>query len=239
VDDIDFSLIDRLPELEADVRYQQPPAPDEDEFGYRPGRLPVLLSAPHSAVHTRTGWYKEEEEYTAALAQWVAGQTGAYALYVRRRSVQDPNWDLEAAYKQRLAEIVQNAGIRFVFDLHGASEDKPFGLALGTMRGASCREQRPRLLQVLRQAGFSEQVRGLRGLDVDRTFPAAGGGTITRFVATVVQVPAAQIEINARLRVVVRRDDASQRQPLRADPAEVTHLARTLVALVEALIPAP
>jgi hypothetical protein len=231
-DDDDRSLVERLPELEADVRYQEP---GEPESGYSPGRLPVLLSAPHGAVHTRNGLPKEEDEYTAAFARLVAELTGAHALYARRPSTQDPNWDVTAAYKERLAEVVRRSAVRFVLDLHGASEHKPFGLALGTMHGYSCPGQRRLILEVLRRAGYSEQAQGLNRLDVDHTFAAAGNGTITRFASTVLKVPAAQLEINARLRVVERRADASLRQPLRGDPAGIAHLLRTLAALVRAL----
>jgi hypothetical protein len=231
-EDDDRGLAARLSELEADVRYQEP---GEPELGYAAGRLPVLLSAPHGAVHTRNGLPKEEDEYTAAFARLVAEMTGSHALYARRRSAQDPNWDVAAAYKDRLAEVVRRCSIQFVLDLHGASEDKPFGLALGTMYGASCPVQRRLILEVLRRAGYSEQGEGLSRLDVDHTFAAAGNGTVTRFASTVLQVPAAQLEINARLRVVERRLDASLRQPLRGDPAAIAHLVRTLAALVRAL----
>lgn len=229
----DLGLATRLSELEADVRYQEA---GEPESGYAAGRLPVLLSAPHGAVHTRNGLPKEEDEYTAAFVRLVAELTGAHALYARRRSAQDPNWDVTAAYKDRLAEVVRRSAVHFVLDLHGAAEDKPFGLALGTMHGHSCPVQRQLILDALRRAGYSEQGQGLSRLDVDHTFAAAGNGTITRFASTVLQVPAAQLEINARLRVVERRPDASLRQPLRSDPAGIAHLVRTLAALVRALV---
>jgi len=85
-------LLERLVELERDVRYQDPPEEGEAQVGLVRGEIPVLLSAPHAAVHTRRGRAKEEEEFTAAMARLVAELTGAHALYARRRSATGPNW---------------------------------------------------------------------------------------------------------------------------------------------------
>lgn len=60
--------IRRLIDLEADVHYQEHATGDEPEFIFRPGRIPVLISAPHGAVHMRKGEAKEEDEYTAGFA---------------------------------------------------------------------------------------------------------------------------------------------------------------------------
>jgi hypothetical protein len=62
-------LLGRLVELEADVRYQELAAEGVPRIGCALGTTPVLLSAPHGAVHTRRGESKEQEESAAALAQ--------------------------------------------------------------------------------------------------------------------------------------------------------------------------
>ena len=117
-----LDTIARLKELEADVRYQEPPSPTEPEWGYVPGYLPILLSAPHGAAHVRAGKPKEEDEFTAALARLVAERSGAHVLYARRKSMKDPNWHLDAPYKTFFsAKIVQKANIQFVLDFHGRS----------------------------------------------------------------------------------------------------------------------
>ena len=113
--------LERLVALEADVRYQELPSEDEVAFGYVRGQMPILLSAPHGAVHTRRGQLKEEDEYTAGMAFLVAELTGAHALYARRRSNTDPNWYAAVPYKRRLEQVVRKAGIRFVLDLHAAA----------------------------------------------------------------------------------------------------------------------
>ena len=233
-------LLKRLVELESDIEYQIPPAPGQPEFGYVPGRRPVLLSAPHGAAHQRIAYeYKDEDEYTAGLARLLAELTGAHALYARNRSTSDPNVHEDIPYKQKMREIIEQAGIHFVLDLHGASDPKyKFGIALGTIGGKSCPLQRPLILSVLAKHGFSPEARGRDNLDVDRAFKGAGGAgreTITRYASQVLHVPAAQFELFADLRIVQRRPDASKPLPFNGDQQRILRVIDAFTELIVAL----
>lgn len=231
-----FDTITRLKELEADVRYQEPPSPTEPEWGYTPGRLPILLSAPHAAAHVRAGKPKEEDEFTAGLARLIAERSGAHVLYARRKSLKDPNWHLDAPYKAFLSEVVQQAGIRFVLDIHGAVSHTDFGVALGTNHCRSCsQELLDVMVQTLGRYGLTPEAEGLNRLDIDHAFPSTGSGSITRFVSEQLHVPASQIEINAHLRIPERRNDATKPQPFRAAPERIENTVQAFVALVASL----
>ena len=232
-------LLARLAELEADLHYKTPPPAGERDFGYAFGRLPILLSAPHGAAHQRNGRLKAEDDFTAGMVRLVAEQTGAHALYLRSRSSVDANFDGGVPYKQFLAGIVRRYRIRFVLDVHGAAAYRDFGLALGTLNGASCPHERALILSVLDQYGIREDAPWLRRLDLDDTFSGMGGAgqeTITRFVSQRLRVPAAQLEINAHLRVPRRQPDASERDPFQGDPAGIERTLKILAALVRALV---
>ena len=229
-------LIERLIELEADVRYQQAPADDEAEFRYVRGQIPILLSAPHGAVHTRKGKSKEEDEYTAGMVCLVAELTHAHVLYARRKSRTDPNWYADAPYKKRLKQIVEQADIRFVLDIHGAAASRNFGIALGTMGGKSCPDHRDVIVHALEQHGFERGGAGLNRLDVDHTFSGRGRRgqeTVTGYVASKLGVPAAQFELNAHLRVVKRRGDATPQGAFRGEPERIEKTVQALVALIQ------
>ena len=218
------------------MRYQEPPENGQPRLGQLPGDTPVLLSAPHAAVHSRQGETKEEEEFTAALARLVAGLTDAHALYTRRWSPTDPNWYRDVPYKRRVRHLVNEDGIRFVLDLHGAAPDRPFGLALGTMEGGSCPEQRGDIIRRLEAQGFRPGAAFPDRLDVDETFTARGldgQETITSFVSGRLGVPAAQIELHPLLRVVERRPDATLPGPFHGDPERIERVVQALVAVVE------
>ena len=233
-------LLKRLVELETDIEYRQPPAAGQPEFSYLTGRIPVLLSAPHGAVHRRASSEdKDEDEYTAGLVRLLAELTGAHALYAHNRSTSDPNFHKATPYKQTMRAVVAQAGIRFVLDIHGASDPKyKFGIALGTIDGKSCPRQRPLILSVLARHGFSPQAAGRDYLDLDRAFKGAGTferETITRYASQVLQVPAAQFELAPQLRIVQRRPSASKPAPFSGDPQRIRRVIEAFRELIELL----
>lgn len=227
-------VLQRLVTLEQDVTYRDSPAGGEPPFRYERGTLPVLISAPHGAAHWRNGHYKQEDEFTAAFARLLAERTGAHVLYAYALSDSDPNWDQEAPYKTALAGVVAAHNIRFVVDIHGMSDRHRFGIAVGTMCGASCRRRHESLVvDTLTAAGFvqtsAQEAKEFPALRWDHFIVNHGrftGGltshTVTRYAAEELGVHAVQLELCARLRIVQRPSTGSY-----GDPAGI---ARTLAA---------
>lgn len=236
----DSDLLRRLKSLEADVMYQVLANDEEAEFSYVTGQVPVLLSAPHGSVHMRLGELKPEDEYTSGFARLIAEITNAHVIYARRKSQTDPNWYPNIPYKHLLQKVVETRKIRFVLDIHGASEQRTFGIALGTMRGKSCPQQREAIIFQLESHGFKRGAKEpLRRLDVDHTFSAAGQvgqETITRFVSEGLRIPAAQLELHPYLRVVERRADATEPQPFYGEPERIEAAVRALISVVQSIV---
>lgn len=218
-------MLQQLAALEADVTYRRPPPPGQDPFRHEPGQKPLLISAPHGAAHRRGDRYKQEDEFTAAFARLVAQRAGVHVLYAYALSESDPNWDCESPYKAALGRLVTGHGIRFVMDIHGMSDRHHFGIAIGTMCGASCRRRHEALIAAtLTSAGFVEataqEVRRYPALRGDRFVFNHGrftGGmshhTVTRYAVEELGIHAAQFELCATLRAVGRsrvgREDAA------------------------------
>jgi len=212
---LQHQLLDQLKALEQPIAYFQAPPLDKESFTWQNGRIPLLISAPHATSHSRSGRIKGEEEYTAALAQLLAQETGAYAMYTTYRSAGDPNWDIVAPYKSRLQQLVRRHDIRFVVDLHGMSNRHKFGIAVGTMNGRSCPNWESIIIQSLESHQFvmtnEKKVRSYSKLQwqgVVLNHPRFTGGvvnhTITRFVVESLGIAAAQIELCASIRIVHR-----------------------------------
>lgn len=109
-------------------------------FNQHQGDLPVLLSAPHACHHIRDDVAKMAEEYTAAIAIYVAKVTGCYAIYTTNKTIEDPNWVAAGEYKKAIGEMVTRHNIGFVIDIHGMTNRHHMGVALGTMLGRSSQE---------------------------------------------------------------------------------------------------
>lgn len=232
-------LLHRLSELEADIRYQEFADQDAADFIYKPGFVPVLLSAPHGTVHTRLDKPKQEDEYTSGFAQLVSEMTDTHVIFARYRSQTDPNWYSDVPYKKRIRDVVERDGIRFVLDIHGVAEHRKFGIALGTLHGKSCPNHRDIIVRILKKFGFSQDAaEELHRLDLDRVFTAEGieeQETITRYVWENLAVPAAQFELHPSLRIVERRPEATEPEPFQGVPELIEVTINVFAALVNEL----
>ena len=232
-------LLRRLTELEADVRYQEFANEGDRGFAYVPGGVPVLLSAPHGAVHTRLGNLKQEDEYTTGFVRLIAEKTDAHVICTRRKLDTDPNWHPDVPYKRLLRQVIKKQAIRFVLDIHGCAEHRDFGIALGTMNGESCPQQREVIIRMFEAHGFFQDAENpLYRFDVDRRFTAVGKEgqeTVTRFVWETLGVSAAQFEIHPSLRIVDRRPDATEVQPFLGVPEMIEAAILAFVDLVRVL----
>lgn len=235
------SLIDRLIQFEEDIRYQEQPTADEPEFIHMKGSLPVLISAPHGAVHTRNGRPKEEDEFTGGLAQLIGHETGAHVLYARRKSSTDPNVDPTAPYKHMIGDIVDEYNIGFVLDLHGVKADRPHGIELGTARGESCSEEERRLIiRIFREHGFVPgNPNRFLNLWIDQLHTGAGNDQeerVINFVRKRLNISAAQFELNAHIRVPKRKTDATQEdKSFEGNPDLIIKTIQTFVDIVNCM----
>ncbi len=243
---VDDSLLEKLVTLERTVvRYDVPPS-EGNGLAVLPGRVPVLVSAPHAARHRRSGAWKREDEYTAALAHWLHETHGVHAMYTTRRTDPDPHDDEDrGAYKQVLSDVARRRRVRLVIDLHGARGDRDFAVALGTIHGLTCPVYEPGIIDAFESVGFS--VNGVSSsldrLAVNPTRYAGGTirRTVTRYVWHEVGIDAVQIELNAWARVVRRLPEAYEAEHgiaphFHGDPARVLRVLdglRRIIELVE------
>lgn len=204
------------------------------EFTYKVGNYPVLLSAPHASAHTRNLKAKQEDEFTGALVLLLATMTGAHAIYASHKSSSDPNSVKDGLYKENLSKVIVKNKIVFVVDIHGADENRPFGIAIGTMKGSSCPETlRIKIINSFQKHGLSKDAKEpLMRIDIDRTFPAASNETVTKYIWNKHKIPVIQIEINAHLRIVERMPSATTKKPFKGDAEKIL---RTINSIKEVI----
>lgn len=225
------------------VRYHTLPPDGQSGIAVVRGRRPVLITAPHGTAHVRRGRWKTEEEYTSAVAWWLARQTGAWVMYVTHALDPDPHADRDdSPFKMLMADVLAGNAIRLVVDLHGVRGDRDFALALGTINGSSCPTYEPCIVRALEAEGFarSDSAPSLRRLVLNH--PRYAGGvyrqTVTRFASEQCGVEAAQLEINAWLRVVQRLEAATYHREaphFRGEPAHIWRLLKALGAVIAAV----
>ena len=177
----------------------------EDYYGYIEGKIPILISAPHGARHLRNGSWKEEDEYTAGLAIKLAEMTDAHVIYVKNATKEDSNHDLETKYKDKIREIVIEHGIKFIADIHGANSNRPFKVSVGIINDENEKCSCPSFKDTIQETFkiFQKDIFNLCN------FSASKSGTITSFAKNILNIEAAQFELNSKFRIVERKPDSS------------------------------
>ena len=246
----------RLIDLESGVQYQEPPVGGGHPFVAKSGEGKVALSAPHGAKTYRNNrkqiWH-EEDEYTAGLALLLNEAVNVPVVAMMRQSLDyDPNYMAKCAYKDELGRLIQQSGIQFVIDLHGAAlfsdnlepqQTIDLGLRNAEEAGYSMDVKHVEFLENLLQA--SEGSYDPNCFVVKRNgFPAAGDGTVTTYVSRQIikdndkHVQAIQIEMKPQVRVARRFPTASLYPscgPYEAHPQCIMHMIQSLADFVEYL----
>jgi hypothetical protein len=225
-------IIEEIRRLEYEkINYREE---NPDYFEYIPGTVPILISAPHGAMHfrRRENRWKGEDEYTASLAIELGRLTGAHVIYVKNKTAEDPNNDLTSKYKEAIKEAVRKYHIKFILDVHGSDEDRPFKVDIGTLHNEPNLCSCPTVRQTIETCLSDFEMRPF-----NQKFTANGPWTITSFARKKLGIEAAQVEINARYRIVERKPDSYRAingiaADYRADPKDVldlvTRLERTI-----------
>jgi len=198
------------------------------------GRIPVLLSAPHGAKHLRNGEWKEEDEYTPSIAIKLGELTGANVIFVRNKTKEDSNFLKKTRYKDAIKKLVQEKGIRFVVDIHGASEKHGFNICVGTRSNKKDESSCPSYIGIIENVLEDFQKDHLFNR---QHFKAEGEGTITTFACKVCKIEAAQFEISAKYRIIERKPDSSKAiervdPDFKAKEEDVLKLVKLLVKLI-------
>jgi hypothetical protein len=178
-----------------------------DYYGFIKGTIPILISAPHGAPHyrTREARWKGEDEYTSSLAIKLGQLTGAYVIYVRNKTGEDPNNDPISKYKSAIAKAVKEHNIKFLMDLHGSDEGRPFKVDIGIINEETAKSSCPTFKETIQQAfsGFEARI-------FNKKFCANDPCTLTFFARNELGIEGAQVEINARYRIVERKPDSTK-----------------------------
>ena len=214
-----------------EIKYDEESA---DYYRFIEGKIPILISAPHGAKHfrSRQNRWKGEDEYTSSLAIKLGQLTGAHVIYVRNRTREDPNNDSGSKYKNAIAEAVKKYDIKFLLDLHGSDEARPFKVDIGIINEETGKGSCPTFKDVIQDAfaGFEPKV-------FNKTFCAADICTLTFFARNELGIEGAQVEINGKYRIVDRKPDSTRARKgikphFKANEADVLALVTRLERMI-------
>ena len=164
-------------------------------FVLEPNDGAVLFSAPHAVLQTRNAKIKYAERFTGMLCLLLSKLYLFPVMYKTRHLQDDANHDVSSPYRDALCAYVREHNIKYVFDLHQLSPDRPIDLCICTGRGQNLSGDN-NVVSMVREC-FAKH--GIQNITIDDPFDAASPHTVSATVARHCRVPAIQLELNTRL----------------------------------------
>lgn len=161
------------------------------------GKVPILISAPHSVRQIRNGKLKGKDLYTGPIVIEIAKQTGCNAIYKAFNNQDDANYDIENNdYKEEILKIIQKQNIKLLLDIHGAQDTEMFDIDIGTGDGFNLNGKE----KILDEFVDIFHNNGVMKIGIDKKFKANTLHTISNYIATKTKIPCMQIEITKKYR---------------------------------------
>lgn len=167
----------------------------ENDYKYKSGTIPVLISAPHTVKQWRNNQYKGADSYTGALVKTLHKTTGAHVIY-KTSSKGDENYTTnETNYRKKIKHIVKNNEIKVIIDLHGMLSHRKSDIDIGTGNNSNINLLGQNYILSLIKSSLSST-----NYSVNKYFRGGGPYTMSTYCSSKLGVPTVQLEINGKYR---------------------------------------
>ena len=161
------------------------------------GKIPVLISAPHSVRQIRNGKIKGKDMLTGAIVKEITRRTSCWGIYKTRNNNDDASYDIENNnYFEKALQIMKENNVKMFLDIHGAKDNEEFDIDIGT----SNKENLNGREDVLKKIIDIFNKNGIQNIGIDQKFKANTMHTLTKKIALNVDIPCMQIEITKKYR---------------------------------------
>ena len=161
------------------------------------GKIPVLISAPHSVRQIRNGKIKGKDMLTGAIVKEITRRTSCWGIYKTHNNNDDASYDIENNnYFERALQIMKENNVKMFLDIHGAKDNEEFDIDIGT----SNKENLNGREDVLKKIIDIFNKNGIQNIGIDQKFKANTMHTLTKKIALNVDIPCMQIEITKKYR---------------------------------------
>ncbi len=198
-----MNVIEKLSEYEKFFSENNFGGAGNTAFTIEEGKIPVIISAPHSVNQYREGTLKVSDMYTGAIAKYFNETMNCHIIYLSKYTETDPNYDdgKTCCYKNTLSRYIEEKNIKFLLDLHASRSEHDYLTELGTIDDKnSSLSGRDFLLPVIMGAletGLKTAIKETgKGITINTVFPAANPNTVTNFISSKNKIPCVQLEIN-------------------------------------------
>jgi hypothetical protein len=181
--------------INMELLYKQEAFQTEETFEIMTGKIPVLISAPHSVTHFRKGQPKQGEFMTGVIARLLQERLNCYCITKIHNDLTDPNFDTEHPYKEAIIRLVVEQGIFFHIDLHIMASERSAAIEIGTGNGRNVFFNN--YYEEVFKQDFERQ--GIGPIIVNELFTGGYKNTVSSTISREAHIPCIQLEINWRL----------------------------------------
>lgn len=222
-------MLTRLKELEYQYSINSYNGSNNNEdFIIIKGRIPVIISSPHTTNRYRNSQFKFADKLTGGIALLLNEITGCHVICSKSIASYDPNFDDEQnSYQKELLTYINENNIQVLLDLHGSSDKRCYAIDIGTLNDdLKSLKNHKYIIPLIREIfqNLSEKYRLNDGeITVNSTFSGGKQNTVTNFISEYSTCACAQLEINSLYR------DFNNEEYLLC-------LIKTLITLIESLV---
>lgn len=160
------------------------------------GKIPVIISAPHSKKHLRAGYSKRKpkpnEINTANIVKILCKKTNCWGIFSTKNLIKDPNWYKKSDYKEAIKKLVKEQKIKLLIDIHGAKKESDFLIECFSLLKDN---QLKKLIKILKKNGFPQD------LILQKPFKDYKQETIAEFSSKKLKINSVQLELNKKIRI--------------------------------------
>lgn len=159
------------------------------------GNIPILFSAPHSVKTVRNGLFKRNDGLTGGLVEYLAIKNNVFGITRIHNMLDDPNYyniGNSFFYKKTIMDLICKYDIKYLFDIHGCSNEHCFNISIGTNNGINARKE-------IINIAF-EKLKIFDKVMIDEKFKASMDANISKFIHERMGISCVQIEISEDIR---------------------------------------
>lgn len=193
------NLIDRINKFNDELYSKEKIRLENKEKSFKviKGKIPIILSAPHTIKQLREGKVKGAEHQTGAIASILAKEIGCFAIYKTYNNSDDANYDIKNnEYKEEIKKIIKENDIKILLDIHGAKDEHGFDIDLGTAYGENINNN----IEILEKLKSYFKKYNIENITENKTFKADSIRTISKYINEETKIPCIQLEISCKYR---------------------------------------
>lgn len=104
----------------------------KEHYSIISGNSNVMISAPHTYSHVRSGKRKPKDAGTLTIVKLLKELSQVHVIYINKEVKFDPNYNLNNIYQRELIQYIKENNIEYLIDIHGSKAVRTFDIEIGT-----------------------------------------------------------------------------------------------------------